>query len=136
MRVPRDFSHARHYFEKLARSVWPVDPRDPLQHLKLRNPDDQPKGGVGLQAAASGYLARMHLRGEGVPKDPRKARMWAERGAEYGDKECHNLLGIIWRDGVIDGRKDVRKALTHFHTAASQELAEAQVNLGKHAARK
>ncbi|KZV61977.1 HCP-like protein [Peniophora sp. CONT] len=136
MRVPRDFARARYHFEKLARSVWPVDPRDPLQHAKLRNPDDQPKGGVGLQSAAAAYLARMHLRGEGVPKDPRKARMWAERGAEYGDKECHNLLGIIWRDGVIDGRKDLRKALTHFHTAASQELAEAQVNLGKHAAQK
>ena len=45
----------------------------------------------------------------------------------------HNGLGIIWRDGLVDGKKDMKKALAHFGAAANQELAEAQVNLGKYA---
>lgn len=58
--------------------------------------------------------------------------MWFERGAEAGDRECHNGLGVIWRDGLVQGRTDEKKALSFFSAAAAQELAEAQVNLGKH----
>lgn len=60
------------------------------------------------------------------------ARMWFERGAEAGDRECHNGLGVIWRDGLVQGRTDEQKAFSFFNAAAGQELAEAQVNLGKH----
>jgi SEL1 protein len=74
----------------------------------------------------------MYLRGEGVKADAAMAKMWFERGAEHSDRECHNGLGIIWRDGLVLGRKDLKKALMHFSIAAGQELAEAQVNLGKH----
>lgn len=74
----------------------------------------------------------MWLRGEGVAQDAAMAKMWFERGAEYGEKESHNGLGIIWRDGLVDGRKDVKKALQHFGVAANQELAEAQVHLGRY----
>ncbi len=74
----------------------------------------------------------MYLRGEGVKADPSVAKMWFERGAAYGEKECNNGLGIIWRDGLVDGKKDMKKALLYFGAAGSQELAEAQVNLGKY----
>ncbi|KAH9050948.1 hypothetical protein EDB83DRAFT_2317047 [Lactarius deliciosus] len=74
-------------------------------------------GPVGLAAPAAGYLGRMFLRGEGVRVDLKLAKMWFERGAAYGDRECHNGLGIMWRDGLV---------------AAGQDLAEAQLNLGKH----
>lgn len=74
----------------------------------------------------------MYLRGEGVKQDPLLAKMWFERGAEYGEKESHNGLGIIWRDGLVDGKRDIKKALGHFNAAATQELAEAQVNIGKY----
>jgi SEL1 protein len=74
----------------------------------------------------------MYLRGEGVKADMAKARLWFERGAEYGDRECHNGLGIIWRDGLVEGKKDLKKAIAHFVVAAGQDLAEAQVNLGKY----
>ena len=30
--------------------------------------------------------------------------------ATYGDKECHNSLGIMWRGGLIDDRKDSKSA--------------------------
>lgn len=87
---------------------------------------------AGYAALAAGYLGRMYLRGEGVKQDFATAKMWFDRGAEYGEKECHNGLGIIWRDGLVDGKKDMKKALHHFGAAANHELAEAQVNIGKY----
>jgi len=82
-------------------------------------------------AGAAAYLGRMYLRGEGVKADNSIARAWFERGAEHGDRECHNGLGIIYRDG-LGVKSDMKKALSHFHAAAAQELAEAQVNIGKY----
>ena len=67
-----------------------------------------------------------------MKQDFKLAKMWFERGAVYGEKESHNGLGIILRDGLVDGHKDVKQALLHCGIAAGQELAEAQVNLGKH----
>jgi SEL1 protein len=74
----------------------------------------------------------MYLRGEGVKADAATAKMWFERGAEFGDRESHNGLGIIWRDGLVNGKIDLKKAVGHFTAAAGQDLAEAQVNLGKY----
>lgn len=65
-------------------------------------------------------------------QDFNMAKLWFERGAVYGEKESHNGLGIIWRDGLVNGQKDIKKANVHFGVAAGQELAEAQVNLGKY----
>lgn len=124
-RVPRDFERARYYFESIARQVWPSDSGDGQGRRDETGP-------VGFAAPAAGYLGRMYLRGEGVRVDLKLAKMWFERGAAYSDKECHNGLGIIWRDGLIDGKKDSKAAFTHFAVAAGQDLAEAQVNLGKH----
>ncbi|KAI0034697.1 HCP-like protein [Vararia minispora EC-137] len=129
-RVPRDYERARYYFERVARSVWPTDPLDPLQHRDHGRREDAQQH-VGYATAAAGYLGRMYLRGEGVRQDFKRARMWFERGADHMDKECHNGLGIIWRDGLVGNKKDPKKAITHFMAAAGQELPEAQVNLGK-----
>lgn len=130
-RVPRDFSQARHYFLKIAREVWPRDPTNPLAHA-VHAPKEEGATQVGYAAASAGYLGRMYLRGEGVKKDAAIARMWFERGAEAGDRECHNGLGVIWRDGLVGKQVNEKKALAHFNVAATQELAEAQVNLGKY----
>ena len=100
----------------------------------------------------------MYLRGEGVRQDFGVARMWFLRGAEFGDKESLNGLGIMIRDGLVPGmetlagsegvgtgkkkkevrkrdekerKEDLKKAVVYFTKAANQELAEAMVNLGK-----
>ncbi|KAI0359680.1 HCP-like protein [Trametes cingulata] len=128
--IPRDFHRARNYFMRIARQVWPRDPANPRQpHVSTK---EEGPAQVGYAALAAGYLGRMYLRGEGVKQDAAIAKMWFERGAEYGEKECHNGLGIIWRDGLVDGKKDIKKAMHYFATAATQELAEAQVNIGKY----
>ena len=88
---------------------------------------------MGHAAASAAYLGRMFLRGEGVKADPVMAKAWFERGAEQGDRECLNGLGIMYRDGLIPGVKpDMKLAMSHFNAAAGQELAEAQVNIGKY----
>lgn len=110
--------------------MWPRDPANPRQpHVSTK---EEGHVSVGYAAPAAGYLGRMYLRGEGVKQDAVMAKMWLERGAEYGDKESHNGLGIIWRDGLVDSRKDLKRAMGHFAAAATQELAEAQVNIGKY----
>lgn len=122
--MPRDFERARYYFESIVRQVWSSDSGDGQGRRDETGP-------VGFAAPAAGYIGRMYLRGEGVPVDLKLAKMWFERGATYNDKESHNGLGIMWRDGLIDGRKDGTASFAHF-AAAGQDLAEAQVNLGKH----
>ena len=74
----------------------------------------------------------MYLRGEGMKQDPVVAKMWFERGADYSKKESHKGLGIIWRDGLVDDKKDLKQAMVHFAAAATQVLAEAQVNIGNY----
>lgn len=125
----RDYERAMGYFLYIARQVWPSDPPD-LRHIPF--PSREEAGQVGFAAASAAYIGRMFLRGEGVKTDYRMAKLWFERGAEFGDRECHNGLGVIYRDGLISGKGDIQKAVGHFTVAAGQELAEAQVNLGKH----
>lgn len=122
--VPRNYARAFHYFLQIARQVWPHDPPHAVQSKEDRKP-------VGYAAASAGYLGRMYLRGEGVKTDYAIAKMWFERGADQGDRECHNGLGIMYRDG-LGVKSSAQLALVHFTAAAGQDLAEAQVNLGKH----
>lgn len=93
--------------------------------------DKDEKKPLAYAAPAAGYIGRMYLRGEGVRQDFKTAKAWFDRGAEAGDRECHNGLGIIYRDG-LGIKQDMKKALAHFSAAAGQELAEAQVNIGKY----
>ncbi|KZV81209.1 HCP-like protein [Exidia glandulosa HHB12029] len=127
--VPRDFHRAKAYFMKIARLVWSRENvASPLTHRKEGATDGQKLAA----SIASAYLGRMYLRGEGFKQDARMAKMWFERGMENANAECANGLGIIYRDGLLDGKPDMKKALTQFGVAAGQEHAEALVNLGKH----
>ena len=86
---------------------------------------------VAYAAASAAFLGRMYLRGEGVKTDYTMAKAWFERSVENGDREGYNGLGIIYRDG-LGVKQDIKKALACFDAAAAQELAEAQVNMGRY----
>jgi len=126
--IPRDYHRALAYFVSITKLVWPQkDLKNPLAGKK------QVEDRVAVTASmAAGYIGRMYLRGEGMPSNPRIAKMWFERGAEYSDRECLNGLALIYRDGLLDAKPDLAKAITYFTAAAGQDLAEAQVQLGKH----
>ncbi|GAA5922215.1 ubiquitin ligase complex subunit HRD3 [Sporobolomyces koalae] len=101
---------------------------DPKLDRKSDRADDATQMLSGL---AAGYLGKMYLRGEGVNVNLQKAFLWFKRGSTRLDRECHNGLGIMYRDG-LGVERNLKIALAHFHAAAQQDLAEAQVNLGKY----
>lgn len=53
-------------------------------------------------------------------------------GYPQGEKEGHNLLGIMYRDG-LGVPINIGSAKAYFQAAAQMELAEAKVHLGKFA---
>jgi SEL1 protein len=131
-RVPRNFPEARRYLLRVARAAWPHDPANPLDYRPSPPPQDRnERKKVAWAGAAASLIGRMYLRGEGFKQDAAVAKMWFERGVEFGDREAYNGLGIIWRDGLVRGKVDIQKAINYFREAANAELAEAQVNLGK-----
>jgi SEL1 protein len=131
--LPHDFARAKFYFLKIARHVWPPQPlNSPKRNIHLTKKEGVDENTLVTASSAAAYLGRMYLRGEGVKQDAKIAKIWLERGSEFNDKECHNGLGIIWRDGLVDNKVDEKIANEYFLAAASQDLAEAQVNLGKY----
>ncbi|KAG1727314.1 hypothetical protein EDB19DRAFT_1943246 [Suillus lakei] len=130
-RVPQDFHQSQFYFLQITRQVWLRDPMNPLQHTAPGYKTESIKQ-AGFAPKSMVYLGQMYLQGEGVKQDYAMAMMWFERGVEFEDRECHNVLGVIWRDGLVPGRQDMKTALVHISKAAGLELAEAHGNLGKY----
>ncbi|KAL7413451.1 hypothetical protein BDY24DRAFT_388595 [Mrakia frigida] len=129
--VTQSFAIASHHFHRVARQVWPSD-KPNAGRLKTRSGKDVqfPNDLLSYAGVSAGFLGRMALRGEAQKIDFKRAKMWFERGAEMGERESYNGLGIIYRDGLgvsVDGVK----AQEFFQAAADQDLAEAHVNLGK-----
>ncbi|WWC59262.1 uncharacterized protein I303_101812 [Kwoniella dejecticola CBS 10117] len=129
--IVQDYKKAKEYFLKVARVFWPKDfePDGTVsKRRKLSKEQEDTTREPAMVAAA--FLGRMALRGEGGKPDYRRARLWYERAAELGDREAHNGLGIIHREGLIVPQ-DKQKAFHYFQASASQDLAEGQVNLAK-----
>ena len=145
--IPQNFKRAKEHFMRVARVMWPTDIEADGTVSRART---WPGGNVDpplrdAATVAASFLGRMALRGEGGKADYIRARMWYERAAELvrcqfirlllaeqsqGDKEAHNGLGSMHRDG-FGVPVDKQKAYHYFQAAAGQDLAEAQVNLGK-----
>ncbi|KAI8459611.1 hypothetical protein BY996DRAFT_8529847 [Phakopsora pachyrhizi] len=148
----RQYLKALKWFNRIARTVWPRDPEaatspngqafqnkqgqwqtpvvggyDASKDVKLTVEETQSVA-AGL---AAGFLGRLYLRGEGVPRNNAKAFLWFSRGATQGDRESQNGLGIMYRDG-LGVQRDIDKAVNYFQAAATAELPEAHVNLGKY----
>ncbi|KAF8721644.1 HCP-like protein, partial [Rhizoctonia solani] len=129
-KIQRDYWRAAKYFRSVARKVWLRDNlATPLLGRKELTKDEQ--NVLAHATIACTYLGKMYLRGEGFRPDARVARMWFMRGAEFGEKDSQNGLGIIYRDGLIDGKPDYKQAAHYFAAAAGQDHSEAQVNYGK-----
>ena len=149
----RDFNRASKWFMRVAKSVWPKDP--PKEEIKTQGSQNTSpaikKGGgrIGyydekkdvklvtddhftiVAGLSAGYLGRMYLRGEGVRADYGKAFLWFMRGNSQGDRESRHGLGIMFRNG-LGVAQDLAKAKVLFAAAAQQDLASAQVALGKY----
>jgi SEL1 protein len=127
--VQKDFAQSRTYFLKVARRVWP---RDNLSNPHTPKVNDVEPTDFYFAVLSATFIGRMYLRGEGIRQDVKVAKMWLDRAAKEGDKEALNALGIIWHDGLLDGKPKEEPAIVQFSRAAAQDLPEALVNMGKH----
>lgn len=80
-------------------------------------------------ARAALALARIHLRGEGVPRDTHQALMWLRRAGDLGEREAQFELGNAYASGK-DAPYDPREAAVWYRRAAEQGHAAAQFALG------
>ncbi len=99
------------------------------KEMHLAAHPDLPQRAEQGEAQAQSSLALAYLKGLGVTKDVRVARLWAEKAALQGDAQGQYLLGWMYLDGsgVL---QDFKTALKWFEKAAQQNHAEAQYRLG------
>ena len=80
-------------------------------------------------ADAQFRLARAYLRGEGVPKDAKKAFELMKAAAEQGHADAMGGLGYFYSAGLVTP-KDQKLAIEWFRKGADKGSAKAQLNLG------
>ncbi|KAJ9668317.1 ERAD-associated protein [Coniosporium apollinis] len=119
--LKRDLRAAKSHFLDVARAYWGKDG-------KIKS--DPPPGTEKLASKAAGYLGRMFLRGEGIEPSYAIAQTWFRRGISNGDALCQYSMGLMHLHGLGVPRDPV-KAAEYFAPAADQDLASAQVQLGK-----
>lgn len=82
-------------------------------------------------APAQFHLSTLYDKGaSGAPKDPAKARLWAERAAQAGVPKAMYNLGLFLFDGK-GGPPDLPAAAAWFRKAADLGLGDAQYNLAR-----
>jgi len=74
-------------------------------------------------------LASHYLVGEGVKRDPVKARHWFEKAANQGQPQAQTVLGWLYLGGT-GVKADTLQAAIWFKRASLQGSAEAQLSLG------
>jgi SEL1 protein len=143
-RVPRDYKKAREYLMRIVREVWPTDasavarggPTGVTAKQGQRGEDVKLKVDdvLAVQAGvAAGLLGRIWLRGEGVTSNFARAWVWFSRGAEQGDAESYNGLGVMYQQGLGVPR-NMRKAVEYFEMSSSagyMSSADGCINLAK-----
>ncbi len=93
-----------------------------------------------VKAAAAGdtramnKLSKMFERGQGVPKDIKKAKALTEQAALAGSRQAQHNLGVYYADGE-GGEKNYAKAADNFRKAAKRGMTDSQFNLGAMAER-
>jgi localization factor PodJL len=79
-------------------------------------------------AMAQYRLAKMHERGEGVPRDLAEARRWTQRAADAGNRQAIHNLAVFAAQG--EGTpQDLALAADLFARAARLGLVDSQFNL-------
>lgn len=76
-------------------------------------------------------LGLIHQNGRGVPVDMAAAEQWFTRAAERGAAPAQYRLAQLYRDGLIDGRRDYDRALLWLTRAAEQDHAAAATDLAR-----
>lgn len=106
------------------------------EHGHLGQPNFQVAGQYYFKAAEKGdvwgmfNLADLHLRGQGVARDPEAAYALYTEAASRGHSKSLNMLGLIHEDGLL-GPSDPEAARAFYRAGAAQGDCWAQFNLGR-----
>ena len=73
------------------------------------------------------FLAKMYLKGQGVPKDPDRANNWFRQAAMKGNAESQFFLGAWY----LLPHRDITEGLKWMRLAAEEGNRDAQLLLGK-----
>ena len=73
------------------------------------------------------FLAKMYLKGQGVPKDPDQANKWFRQAAMKGNAESQFFLGAWY----LLPHRDIGEGLKWMRLSAEQGNRDAQLLLGK-----
>lgn len=119
--LDQDFDLARKYFFLVASKFWRKDGR--------KNENVKP-GTDKIAAKAAGFIGRMYLRGDGCVQNFERAKMWFERGKEYGDAQSQWGLGLMLLNGY-GGTENIQLASELLQVAANQDFGPAQVQIGR-----
>ncbi|KAN0062780.1 ERAD-associated protein [Thecaphora frezii] len=140
--VRRDYQKAMAYLLRITRQVWPKDAAlvgrggatgwlakkgDKGEDVQLKVDDKRLLAQAG---SAASLVGRMYLRGEGVRQDFGRAWVWFSRGAETGDGDAYNGLGMMLRDG-LGVAANAGQATEYFKAAAEERSLEGTINLAK-----
>ena len=80
---------------------------------------------------ANHYLADLYLSGNGVARDPVKARQWLQKAADAADPAASFRLAILTEKGEGLEKPDPDAAQKLYEKAAEDGLPEAMVYLGR-----
>ncbi|OAQ66867.1 ubiquitin-protein ligase Sel1/Ubx2 [Pochonia chlamydosporia 170] len=119
--LEHDFDLAKKYFFLVASRYWKRDGR---------LVDNVKPGADKVAAKAAGFIGRMYLRGDGLPQNFERAKVWFERGAKLKDAQSQYGIGLMLLNG-LGGKEDIKRASELFQLAAAADYAPAQVEIGR-----
>jgi SEL1 protein len=119
--LEHDFELAKKYFFQVAFRYWKRDGKV-VENVK--------PGADKVAAKAAGYIGRMYLRGDGLPQNFERAKVWLERGIQLKDAQSQYGLGLMLLNG-LGGKENVKRASELFQLAAAADFAPAQVEIGR-----
>lgn len=74
-------------------------------------------------------LASIYITGAGVPRNTALGMAWLEKAAGAGMPQALNELGVIYLSGLLEQKKDEKKALAMFIRAADLGNLESMKNI-------
>lgn len=119
--LDHDFDLAKKYFLLVAARYWKRDGKIV---------DNVKPGTDRVAAKAAGYIGRMYLRGDGLPQNFERARVWFERGIKFKDAQSQYGMGLALLNG-LGGKENIKRASELFQLAAAADYAPAQVEIGR-----
>lgn len=118
-----DFKMAVEYARRGAAYLWRIDGSPNPMRSKLE------EFAIRQGAHCAGFVGSRYMKGQGVPQNFEKAKMWFLRGIEFSDYISYNSLGFMYYHG-IGVEKDMNLGVSYIKKAADMKYGPAHFNLG------